>query len=383
MAREFEKENPRVRVIVSPMKETPSSEAYLISALIAGKGPTICENISRGFAAQLAENRVLEPWDRRKDLQAVQSRNMAKTMEGWKFSDGHQYVLPVYSNAMLFGWRIDILRQLGYGQPPKTYGEMLDVAKKLKEKYPNKFVWAKADLADPTAWKRWFDFFMLYDAASDGNAFVQGNRLVADEEATKKVFQLMYDLDHEKALLPKQVKDPFESGLSIFSDLGPWTFNYWAEKFPEMKVNQTFALAFPPVPDGMKTEHPKTFADSKGIVLFSHKPEAEKQAAVKFLNWVFAKPEHDLQFFEITNLPPARDDLSTNSIFQSFLKKNPALQPYAEAVPYGVPAMANSKYNQIQTIIGEKAFNQVVKGVKSPDQAWKDMKTAIEKELEE
>jgi multiple sugar transport system substrate-binding protein len=45
--------------------------------------------------------------------------------------------------------------------------------------------------------------------------------------------------------------------------------------------------------------------------------------------------------------------------------------------------MANSKYNQIQTYIGTKAFNQVVKGEKSPDQAWYDMKIAIQKELGE
>ncbi|MGA9174579.1 MAG: ABC transporter substrate-binding protein [Thermoactinomyces sp.] len=383
MAQEFEKEHPEIRIKVSPIKETPSSEAYIISALIAGDGPTISENISRGFAAQLAESHVLEPLDQRKDLKAVQSRNMTKTMAGWTFPDKHQYVLPVYSNPMLFGWRIDILTKLGISRPPKTYSEVLDTARKLKEKYPNKFLWAKADLADPTGWKRWFDFFMLYDAASNGNLFVRGNRFVADEKAAKQVFQFVLDLSHENALLTKQAENPFETGMSIFSDLGPWTFNYWAEKFPNMKMNKTFTLAYPPVPDGMDLKHPKTFADSKGIVLFAQKPEAEKKAAVQFLNWVYANPEHDLTWFKTTNLPPARDDLSSNPVFRSFLDKNPALLPYAEAIPDGVPVMANSKYNQIQTYIGTKAFNQVVKGEKSPDQAWNDMKIAIQKELGE
>lgn len=383
MAREFEKENPDIKVIVTPMKETPSSEAYVISSLIGGKGPTIAENISRGFAAQLAESRVLEPLNLLRDLKAIQNRKMEKTMKAWVFPDGNQYVIPVYSNSMLVGWRIDILREIGYHQPPKTYSEVIDATKKLKEKYPDKFFWAKADLADPTAWKRWFDFFVLYDAASNGNAFVQGNRFVADKEAGKKVFQFMLDLNKERGLLAKQVKDPFETGIGIFTDLGPWTFSYWNEKFPEMKLNKTFTLAPPPVPDGMNAEHPKTFADSKGIVLFSQKPEVEKRAAIRFLNWVYKDPKHDLFLMESTHMPAARDDLLSNETFRPFFEKNPALKPYAEAVPDGVPAMANAKYNNIQAIIGEQAFNQVVKGKKTADQAWMDMKKEIEEELEE
>ena len=73
----------------------------------------------------------LEGWDEIK-----KNRNMEDTMKGWEFADGHQYVLPIYSNAMLFGWRLDVLKELGFNEPPKTYSEMLEVAKKLKEKHP-------------------------------------------------------------------------------------------------------------------------------------------------------------------------------------------------------------------------------------------------------
>ncbi|SEM94355.1 ABC transporter substrate-binding protein [Lihuaxuella thermophila] len=383
MAREFEKENPDIKVVVTPMKETPSSEAYVISALIGGKGPTLAENISRGFAAQLAESRVLEPLNSLRNLNVIQSRKMEKTMKAWVFPDGNQYVIPVYSNSMLVGWRIDILREIGYDQPPETYSEIIEVTKKLKAKYPDKYFWAKADLADPTAWKRWFDFFLLYHAASNGNALVQGNRFIADKEAGMKVFQFMLDLNKEKGLLSKQVKDPFETGIGIFTDLGPWTFSYWKEKFPEMKLNETFTLAPPPVPDGMKAEHPKTFADSKGIVLFSQKSEAEKRAAIRFLNWVYKDHKHDLTLMETTLMPAARDDLLSNETFRPFFEQNPVLKPYAEAVPDGVPVMANPKYNHIQTIIGQQAFNQVVKGKKTADRAWTDMKKEIEEVLED
>jgi multiple sugar transport system substrate-binding protein len=379
VAEEFTKENPKIKVNVSPMKESPTSEASIQSAIAGGSAPTISENINRGFAAQLSESKALvaldelEGWDEVKE-----SRNMTETMKGWEFADGHQYVLPIYSNAMLFGWRLDILKELGYNEPPKTYSEMLDVAEKLKAKYPDKYLWAKADLADPTAWKRWFDFFMLYDAASNGNKFVEGTKFTGEEKAGEQVLGLMDDLRKADALLTRQSKDPFESGLGIFVDVGPWTIPYWEEKFPELKFNETFTLAAPPVPDGMDTENVKTFADTKGLVIYASATKEQQKAAMEFINWVYANPENDLKWLEKTSLPPARDDLTTNDTFKAFFDKNPALQPYAAAVPNGIPPMDNSKYNDIQTFIGQHAFNPVVKGEKDPKTGWKDMQKAIE-----
>ena len=379
IAEEFTKENPDIKVNVSPMKESPTSEASIQSAIAGGSAPTMSENINRGFAAQLSESKALVPLNELEDWNdIIKTRNMANTMNGWEFADGNQYVLPIYSNAMLFGWRLDILKELGYNQAPKTYSEVLDIAKKLKVKFPDKYVWAKADLADPTAWKRWFDFFMLYDAASDGNKFVEGTTFTGDAQAGEKVLGFMDDLRKENALLTRQSKDPFESGLGIFVDVGPWTIPYWEEKFPDLKFNENYTLALPPVPDGTETENVKTFADTKGLVVYASATEEQKAAAAKFIKWIYSNPENDLKWLEETNLPPARDDLATNDTFKTFFDNNPALQPYAASVPNAIPPMDNSKYNDIQTSIGQYAFNPVVKGEKDPKTAWKDMQEAIE-----
>ncbi|WP_407644176.1 ABC transporter substrate-binding protein [Falsibacillus albus] len=379
VAEEFTKENPKIKIKVSPMKESPTSEASIQSAIAGKSAPTMSENINRGFAAQLAESKALVPLDSLDGWDEVKkARHMENTMKGWEFSDGHQYVLPIYSNAMLFGWRLDILKELGYNEPPKTYSEMLDVAKKLKEKFPDKYVWAKADLVDPTAWKRWFDFFMLYDAASDGNKFIEGSKFTGDDKAGVKVLSFVDNLRKEKALMTRQAKDPFETGLGIFTDIGPWTISYWKDKFPKMKFNDTYTLATPPVPDGMDTKNVKTFADTKGLVIYASATKDQQKAAMKFIKWVYSNPKNDEKWLEKTNLPPARDDLTTNETFKDFFDKNPALQPYAAAVPNAIPPMDNAKYNDLQTIIGREAFNPVVKGEKSPDKAWKDMKKAFE-----
>lgn len=382
MVKEFEVENPEIKIKLSPIKESPTSEASIQTAIAGKSAPTMSENINRGFAAQLAESKALVPlneidgWE-----ELLKNRNMQETIKTWKFSDDNQYVMPIYSNPMLFGWRIDILKEIGVNEMPKTYSEVLNVAEKLKEKYPDKYVWAKPDLADPTAWKRWFDFFMLYDAASGGNNFIEGDKFVADDEAGIKVLQFMDDLRQKDALLTQQVKDPFESGLGIFTDLGPWTFSYWEEKFPDMKYDENFSLALPPVPDDVDQEDVNTFADTKGIVIYASATEEERAAAMKFMNWVYSNPENDLKWLETTKLPPARDDLLTNESFNGFFEKNPELKPFAEAVPNAIPSIDNAKFNELQTHIGTHAVNPVVKGEVAPEKGWKEMKKAIEEEL--
>lgn len=383
IAAEYTKENPSVKINVSPIKESPSSEASIQAAIAGKSAPTISENINRGFAAQLANSKALVPLESLPGFEdIVKNRNMSATLEPWKFADGHQYVLPIYSNPMLFGWRIDILKEAGIDTLPKTYSEMIDVAKKLKAKYPDKFVWAKPDLADPTFWKRWFDFYMLYDAASNGNKLVDGSKFIGDDKAGIEVLTFVDNLRKEKGILTQTVTDPFENGVGVFTDLGPWTFSMWAEKYPNMKIDETFALTMPPVPDGADPAASKTFADTKGLVIFAQATEAEQKAAVEFIKWVYSDTKNDVKWFEQTKLPPARDDLTSNDSFKSILEANPELKPYAENVPNAIPPMDNAKYVDLQTMIGQEAFNKVVRGEIEPSEAWANMKNAIEGALQ-
>ncbi|HHW58355.1 MAG TPA: extracellular solute-binding protein [Clostridia bacterium] len=379
MAEEYAKVNPNIKVNVSPMPESPTSEAGIQAALAGGNAPTISENISRGFAAQLVDSKALVPLDTMDGWNdIIKTRNIGNTIQAWKFADGHQYVLPIYSNAMLFAWRIDILKQLGYNEPPKTYSQIIELGKKLKEKYPDKYLWANPDLIDSTWWKRWFDFFMLYDAASNANKFIEGNNFVADDKAGVATLKFLEDMAKNKLILTQKATDPFETGISVWTTIGPWTFNTWKDKYPELKLNETYVLALPPVPDGMSTDNVKTFADTKGLVIYAQSSPEKQKAAMEFIKWVYSNPENDMKWFEITNLPPARDDVNTNEQFKNYLKDHPELQLYAESIPNAIPPIDNAKFNDIQTLIGQKAVNPVVAGQVDAQKAWDDMKKAIQ-----
>ncbi|WP_173915416.1 extracellular solute-binding protein [Halobacillus sp. Marseille-Q1614] len=375
MAQQYMEENEDVKINVSPMPESPSSEAGIQSAIAAGNAPAISENISRGFAAQLAESNAVVPLNEFEGYdELIDERQMTETMSTWTFTEDQQFVLPIYSNAMLFGWRIDILNELGFEEVPKTYDEVLEVGKKLKEEYPEKHLWARADLVKPTWSARWFDFFMLYNAASEGNGFVEGNEFTADDEAGVETLKFFQDLSENELLLTREATDPFESGDSIMMDLGPWTFSYWDERFPEMEQGETYELAMPPVHDG---EESTTFADTKGLSIYASASKEQQQAAFDFVKWVFSDAENDLEWFEATNLPPARDDLATNETFTSFLEENPELKQYADNIPNSVPPMDSPQTAEIQELIGTEGLNPVVNGEKDAEKAWEDIKAAI------
>lgn len=380
MAKKFEENQDEYVVEVTQMKESPSSESTIQSALASNTAPTMSENINRSFAAQLSDSKALvslSDMDGFNDI--VKNRNMSKTIDSWKFSDGKQYVLPVYSNPILFGWRLDLLKELGHDQAPRTYSETLEISEKLKDKYSDKVLWAKKDLGETTAWMRWFDFFPLYDAASEGKSFVENNKFVANKNATENVLEFMGELSKNKLLLLSEATDPFENGLSLMTDLGPWTFPNWTEKYPELKYGENYVITTPVVPDQLKgIEHVSTYADAKGIVIYAQSDAEQQKGAIEFLKFVYSNVANDKEFLEMTSLIPARDDATENDEFKEYFDKNPEMVPYAENVPYAVPAMDNANYNDIQQAFSQDAWVPIVRGEKTASEGWNSAKKAIE-----
>jgi multiple sugar transport system substrate-binding protein len=379
-AKAYMAEHPNVTINVSDMPESPSSEAGIQAAIAGGTAPAGSENVFIGFGETLESSQAIVPLDQMPGWEdVIKARHMEKTIEGWKFPDGHYYVLPMYTNAMLVGWRSDILKDIGYDNPPTTFSDVVAMGKKLQEKYPDKFVWANANLTVDTWWQRWFDFFILYDAASNGQPLISGNQITADDKAAIDVLTFLQNLEQNKDLLTQTATNPFETGISVMGMIGPWTFSSWAQQFPELKYGETYTLTVPMVPDSHSMGQPiDTFADAKGIVIYAQAKPEEQQAMWDFYKWVLSDEKNDLAWFQQTNLPPARDDLSTNDAFQGIFERNPELVPYAAEIPNAVPPSSGSHYTDVQVSLGDEAVIPVVTGKKSPEEAWNDWKVAAE-----
>lgn len=383
MAKDFEAQNDSINVEVTQMKESPTSEAGIQSAIASNTAPTLSENITRSFGAQLKDSKAVVDFtkvDGYSDL--VKGRNMMETIENWKFSDGGEYVIPLSASPIMLGWRKDILAELGFNEAPKTYSDVLEVGKKLKEKYPDKFIFSNAGFTDPTAWLRWLDFFPFYEAASGGANFVAGDKYVADEKATKEVFEFISTLKQQNLVVTEEMKDPFETGNSLATFFSPANLPGWNERYPELVYNETFYVTPPTYPDALKdTEEIYTYGNAKGVVLYAQASKEEQKAAMEFLRFVFGNPENDRKLLEITSSLPSRDDALTNEAFTAFYKENPVFESFAQITPFGTPAMDNGKFNDVQEALGEEGWIPAVQGKKKVDKAWKDMSKKINETL--
>ncbi|MEG1486550.1 ABC transporter substrate-binding protein [Lactococcus sp.] len=378
MAKDYEKANPDITIKVSQMKESPTSEATIQAAIASNTQPTMSENISRSFAAQLADSKAIIPLQKEKGFEdLVNKRNMSKTMKNWEFSGGNEYVFPIYVNPMMFAWNTVELKKLGFDKSPTTYSEVEAVAKKMKEENSKKVIWQSPNLTNTTGYQRWFDFFLLYNAASNGSQFVSNNEYKANSKSLSQVYGFMSDLSKVGALNTDKTESPFEKGLSLASATGSWNFPYWHESFPKLQYGKTYDITMPPAPDGTDKSNIKTFADSKGIVVYSKATKKEKEAAVDFMEYVFKDSKNDLAWMKTTSLTPATENATSNKEFKEYFDKNPVMKKYADAVPDAIPAMDNSKYSEIQQAFSEKAWVPVVNGKMNAADAVKETEKSV------
>lgn len=382
MAKQYKEVNPNVIVTVTAMPESPSSEAGIQSAIASGTVPAASENVFRGFAAQLAEAEAVVPLDSFEDFESVCSgRGMESMMESWEFSDGHQYVLPMFSNPSMFLWRMDLLKELGFDSAPLTYSEVYEVGKALKAKYPDKFVWASNAFTNTSWYKRWWDYLTLYIGASEGNALIEDNKLVADDKAAIEVYRFFDEMNQNGYLLAQEITDPFETGISLATQFVPFRYKAMHEKYPDLKYGTNYAAVSAPVPDGVSTEQVKTMSDNKGVVIYSQVPEEQQKAAYDFIKWVYTDGAHDSEWMDTTYLLPAQDDLINNKDFNVLFEGAPELVPFAENVTNAIPAIDNANYVETHTALGEKGLVPLLNGQVSPEEAWAAVKAEIEKIL--
>ncbi len=337
--------HPEIEVEWKTIPASGSSEEAVLTAIVTGQAPDLCTNIFSGFAAQLIEAEQLVPLNGFKEFEeVVETRKMTQAIEGWKSGDDY-YVMPIYSNPMLFWWRKDILEKAGFEGVPRTYSDVYRLAEKVcvpKEVYSIQFFKGK------NWWDRWFDFITFYYAASDGKPYIdaQKGKALFNDEYGKELSEFVWKLFENGWTAVDMLDNPLFTGNLAGTLMGPWSIPWAKSTFPDVYPDKII-MGPPPVPDNYPADKPvKTFADTKGMVMFNS--SKNKEAAWEFMKWVFSNPEHDKLWLELTNLPPVRADLTTNPEFEEIMLNNPEMAEYAQFVPLAVPPALTSKTIEVQ-----------------------------------
>jgi len=216
-------------------------------------------------------------------------------------ADGKNYYPPRYGREMVNGvktwiYREDIFEKHGLEQP-KTYDEMYDVAKKLKELYPDSYpiscenFYAHIATTLGPQWKPYFEYSEYYDFKNDEWHFGAGEDTMLE---MVKVFKRFYE---EGLINPDFISTSTrEFGELVTSGrtfIFPGFFNRISMYMNAMAgIDDTFSLA-PMTPPVANTETGTPLitnycSDAYGFVIPNNGDEKRIANTIKFMDWLYS-----------------------------------------------------------------------------------------------
>ncbi|CAN5896724.1 extracellular solute-binding protein [soil metagenome] len=361
-------EHPDVQVKMQPIPASRSTEEVLLAAIAARTTPDVAANIYPGAISQyvdaggLYEHETLPGF-----TEFMTQRSGEAVLELYTHPSGHVYQVPWKANPVMFAYNVDLLQEAGVApEDLATYSGFLEAARKVQEKWGGeKYLYAPN--VDVTWWQRFFDFYTLYLAASEGQTLLNDEGEVTfDNDAGTEVFTFLATL-FEEGLAPKgqSAQNRFFDGTVLVEPAGPFTLPFYENNAPE---GFAFDLVPPPVPDRLAGEPVFTYGDPKNIAIFSTTEHPEE-------DWEFVKfilsPENDALFMNITGQIPYRQDMAANPLFAEMVTGRPVLEKFIEQnlrtrgvddTPYLI---------EIFDAISREYEAAAVQGVRSPEEGLK------------
>jgi multiple sugar transport system substrate-binding protein len=357
--------HPEIQVEVQPLPAGQSSEEVLLSAIAGRTTPDVCSNIWPGAISEYTKAGGLVALDEFEDFDSlVNARRIpVELLESFKSGDGHIYQLPWKTNPIMLLYNVKIFKEAGLERPPRTYSDFFEACEKIKQLgiFPG-----YTDIR-PIWWQRFFDFYPFYIASSGGKTLFKGENFDIDYNSAVKVFEF-FRTCFKMGYFPItnfQV-DPFLTGKVAMRFTGPWTIAYLERNKPD-----GFEYDFAPIP--VPNDHQGkvyTYGDPKNIAIFSTtKYKREAWEFVKFLVSEYS----DSLLLEICNQLPIRGDLLENRKFTGYFNRNLKMKVFAQQTPFTRGIDSGVEMKEIFDAISREFEACAVYGVKSPEEAVRNL----------
>ena len=374
---EWNRNNPKDQVKYQPVPEGRSSEEIILAAVVGNTTPDIYSNMWQGDVEAYAQAGVLIALDTINGfLDFLYERCDSSVIEEIKSLDGHIYQIPWKINPIMLIYNVNLLNELELHDPPQTYNDFFNASQKFqKDVDGDGYVdrWFGYSEVLVTWWQRFFDFYPLYLAASNGAPLVKDDKAVFNNEYAVEVFRFLQTLYKKQYFAREELtarQDVFLAGIIASRFTGPWEIAH-AEKFKPKGFE--YEYTFMPVPDGHKGPV-YTYCDPKNIVIF--KTCKDPQAAWNYIKTMISN-EGDLKLLEITNQLPRRKNLNRNPFFNDYFTNNPKMKIFAEQSKYVRGTDASPVLKEVFDLISQEYEACVIYDKKTPEQAVKDASDAV------
>jgi len=369
---------PDKGVFSQPVPEGRSSEEVILAAVVGETTPDIYSNMWQGDVEFFAQSGTLIRLDTLDGfLETMYQRCDSSVIDEITSTDGHIYQIPWKINPIMMFYNVNMFKEIGFNTPPKTYSEFLQAGAKMHKDldgdgYVDRWIGYSSILA--TWWQRFFDFYSLYLAASNGGKLIDKGKVVFNNEPAIAVFRFLQEV-YKKDYFTKELlsarQDVFLTGFIATRFIGPWEVIH-AEKFKPEGFDYHFSEL--PVPDS-HTGPVYTYGDPKNIVLFNTCKNPKK--AWDFLRFMISE-KNDYKLLEITTQLPRRKAVIENTLFTEYFNKNPKLKPFAIQADYVRGTDICAQLKEIFDVISQEYEACVIYGTKSPEEAIDDAAKAAQ-----
>ena len=368
LVRDFERENPGVRVRV---QQIPWSAAHekLLTGFVGGSTPDVAQ-LGNTWVSEFVALRALEPLgERLAGSAAVPESSYFAGIWDTNTIEAVSYGVPWYVDTRVLFYRSDLLARAGVVAMPTTWPAWQAAMEAVKRREGSD----KFAILLPV--NEWFPLMIMGLQAGSPLLSPDGTHGMFSGPEFKRAFRFYLGLFRAGLAPPvsntqvANVYQEFERGTFAMYITGPWNLGEFRSRLPAGLQN-SWATAPLPGPDGPGL----SMAGGSSLVLFrgSH----HQDAAWKLIEFL-SRPEQQARFYHLTGDLPARREAWADSA----LSFDPRARAFEAQLLHVAPWPKVPEWEQITTLLQDQA-ERAVRGATPGDSALTELDRDVDRVLE-
>jgi len=369
LVRDFERENPGVRVRVQQIPWSAAHEKFL-TAYVGDATPDIAQ-MGNTWMSEFAALGALEPLSPSLGTSTVAESSYFEGIWDTNVIDGVPLGVPWYVDTRLIFYRRDLFARAGYDRMPDTWGEWRKALLAVKRRAgPNGY----ALFLPPNEYEP-----LLVMGLGTGSPFLSenGTRGAFSEPRFRRAFDFYAGLYRDSLSPPLRnneianIYQEFARGYFAAYITGPWNLGEFASRLPD-SLQDAWATAPMPGPDGPASG--ASLAGGASLVVFrGSKHKAEAWRLVEFLS----RPDQQLRFYHLTGDLPARREAWSDSA----LTGDPRIRAFGDQLTRTVSMPKVPEWELIANRLRDYA-ERVVRGGEPADSKLAELDRDVSRLLE-
>ncbi|MGR6432377.1 ABC transporter substrate-binding protein [Rhizobium sp. PAMB 3174] len=355
--KEWEAKNPGYKVSVEIVGWAQCQDK--ITTLAAAGTPVGLAYVGSRTLKQLSESDLIVPVPMTDEEKASYYPHIVSTVT----FDGQQWGVPVAFSTKALYWNKDLFEKAGLDPetPPKTWQELYDMAKTIKEKTGTAGYGLTAKTFDNTMHQ-----FLHWVYTNNGTVIDDEGKITLDSPENIEAltwYGKMTDVSEEgpTAYEQDELTPLFNDAKVAMIEQGPWV---------RVRVNKDLKWGVAPLPLGPEAKGPGTLLITDSLAVF--KGTGYEDKAADLAKWL-TNPEHQFFYEKTHGLTPLRPVPGV----EEMVKADPTWKPFLDGISNGGPEPLFTDYKAFQNAMIDMVQSVVTKQAK-PEDAIKKAATEIE-----